>query len=217
MEIQDNKTETLTWSITSEEKRARTQNFITQAILPLLAIGVTVTTYGSVDFEFFELLYVDFVRAFYPALYVVSAILIFLLLSYVVNKSYPYPISSYACDSSGVTISKGRQKKKFSWNEFDYFYNYSERGKASYADNKQNKKNKLMGYEVLDVKRLLLGDVFYLKKKKKGLISRLYKDFVVVYGEPDNSLKVKTFLSCYLIEKKMDWSSDMGLVFFEYK
>ena len=56
------------------------------------------------------------------------------------------------------------------------------------------------------------GKIFYLKAK-----TGFFKKFVVIYAEPDNCKQVYDYLKARLKEEKMLNTSDLGMVFYEFK
>ena len=70
---------------------------------------------------------------------------------------------------------------------------------------------------IFDVERNIVGEIYFLKKKSRGIFSGLIKHFVVVYAELGNSKEVGGFLAGHLPERKMTSTSDLGLVFYEFK
>ncbi len=205
--------EFLTWEITPTEQRERNQRILIFLLSSLaIFIGIIIATTFSSKVE---LSIKDHLRAI---LYGVSVIVGIILLSFIINKFFPYQKRIYYLDNQGITISKGNKKKYYLWNKFECFYQYasqSGRVKSSRYSNKYIPEE--------DIKRIgetgekIQGQFFHLKKKSLGLLSKLYKIFVVVYAEPDNSEAVKNFLSKHLPQMIMKASTDLGLVFYQFK
>ena len=132
----------------------------------------------------------------------------------VVNKFLPYKERSYMLDNNGVTISRGRKTKFYSWNDFECFYPYSERFIASHSQDPAIEEKREKIYEV---DKSIEGEIFYLRKKPNNILDRLHKTFVVIYSKADNFNEVNNFLVNYLERKAMQNSTDLGLVFYEFK
>ncbi len=211
MELKDNRKNFLHWTITSKEKRERNQKMILIMVIPL--IGLVFITFG--EQYFFSDYQID--QVFLSVVGVVVSVSIFFL----INKVFPYAERTYSIDNLGISITKGKKNKKYLWEEFECYYPYSERGrvKAKVKSSNENKKYKGQQFRdtIFNTEKDIAGDIFYLKKKKTGFISKIYKKFVVVYGEAENSSKIRKILSCYLPRKRMRSSSDLGLVFYEFK
>jgi len=205
--------EFLTWEITLTEQRERNQKILIFLLSSLpIFIGIIITATFSLKVEFFIK---DHLRAI---LYGVSAIVGIILLFLVINKFFSYRKRIYYLDNQGITISKGNKKKYYLWNNFECFYQYaSQRGrvKSSWYSNKYISEEdiKIIGETGEEIQ----GQFFHLRKKSLGLLSKLYKIFVVVYAEPDNSEAVKNFLSKHLPQMTMKASTDLGLVFYQFK
>ena len=149
---------------------------------------------------------------------VVIAVILFLF--FLINKIFPYAERSYSMDNSGINITKGKRNKKYPWNEFECYYSYSERSRATAKVVRKENENYIgQSYRntIYNEEKNLVGDIFYLKKRRKNFISKMYKKFVVVYGEAENSPTISKTLAHYLPRKKMTGTSDLGLVFYEFK
>lgn len=143
-----------------------------------------------------------------------------LFLFFLINKNFPYADRSYSLDNSGINITKGKRNKKYSWNEFEYYYLYSDRNRVTAkVVRKENESYIGQSYRdtIYNAEKNITGDIFYLKKKRKNFISKVYKKFVVIYGEPENSTAISKSISRYLPRKTMTSTSDLGLVFYEFK
>lgn len=203
------KEKSLSWTITPSERRCQIKKFISIAWIPLT---------GLVVFSCFE--YVsNFVswtlrdgieKAIVNVISMVVGVLIMIFLFFIVNLIFPYKKRSYILNREGIKIAKGRKERFFLWNDFDFFYSY---------------RMIRLGPEDKDFFReglskagdSLEGKIFYLKKKAVGPFSKLYKVFVIVYSEKDNSDKVLKFLSLKLQRKQMKPDSDLGLVSYKFK
>lgn len=213
----------LTWEITTKKEREQTKKAIRKIWLSLFVLVVI----GSiVGFPLANLS--EFARAregIKPILLRAVGILIGFLIGFLavllMNKFVSYRERSYFIDDSGITISEGKRKKYYLWNEFECFYPYSEKyTKISYPA--WYKKTPYYWGEktrqdIFTSEVEISGEVFYLKKKLSNIFSNFVKKFVVVYSEPDNSELVSSFLSRYLTKGEMKSTSDLGLVFYEFR
>jgi hypothetical protein len=186
----------LDWQITRSEKRTRVQKsiFVFGPFLFLVIMGPFLTN-GIFDFR--KIIYVALVG------------IIILLMVILANKIFPHKEKQYSLNNYGITISVGRKTKTYSWNEFESFYSYSLVIRKS--------ANPSISHQVAELNKDIRGDTFYLRKKSNNLISKLYKTFVVVYSETDNSEMVNEFLVNHLPKKEMTNTTDLGLVFYEFK
>lgn len=140
---------------------------------------------------------------------------------FLANKFFPYAHRSYLMDNSGINITKGKRSKKYLWEEFEYYYPYSERSRTMAKVDRnvgdENDTGQSLRDAAYNTERNIAGDIFYLKRRKKNFVSKICKRFVVVYGEAENSHTISKTLSCYLPRKTMTSVSDLGLVFYEFK
>ena len=60
-------------------------------------------------------------------------------------------------------------------------------------------------------------DQYFLKKKKKTFLSKLYKTFVIIQSEPNNDKEILSFLSRHLPKRERRASDDVGLIFYKFK
>jgi len=141
---------------------------------------------------------------FRQIIYTILGLIIFSLFVLLVNKFIPYPKRSYFLNNDSITISKGNKTKKYVWNDFECFYPYSERYNAAQSEMVQARKN-------------IEGDIFYLKVKPKTATSKLTKVFTVVYSGANNSQLVKAFLLNHLPIEPMTGTTDLGFVFYEFQ
>jgi hypothetical protein len=202
--------EILTWKITPSEKRERIKNFISKTWLILVGLVIFSLFYYVSDF-FSWVLHEGIKPAFLRVIYVAIGVVVFIALFFLLNKIVPYRLRAYRLDDTGIVISKGKKKKYFPWNKFECFYPY--RSYQSYP----NYPGESMRGQLLEAGQQIEGQIFYLKKKSIGFFSQLCRIFVVVYSEPDNSRAVSKFLSKHLPSKKMTSSTDLGLVFYQFK
>jgi hypothetical protein len=202
--------EVLTWEITPSEKREQIKNFISKTWLVLVGLVIFSLFYYVSDF-FSWALREGIKPALLRVIYVAIGVVVFIGLFFLLNKFIPYRLRTYRLDNAGIAISKGKKKKYFSWNEFECFYPY--RFYQSYP----NYPGESMRGQLLEAGQQIEGQIFYLKKKSIGFFSELCRIFVVVYSEPDNSKAVSKFLSKYLPSRKMTSSTDLGLVFYQFK
>jgi len=202
--------EVLTWKITPLEKREQIKKSILKAWLALVGLVIFSLFYylsGFFSWAFREGIKPAFFRVVCVAIGVVAFVGLFFLL----NKFIVYRLRTYRLDDSGIAISKGKKKKYFSWEEFECFYSYR------YYRNYPNYPGESTRKQLLEAGQRIEGQIFYLKKKSSGLFSKLCKIFVVVYSKPDNSKAVSKFLNKHLPNRKMTSSTDLGLVFYQFK
>jgi hypothetical protein len=223
--------ENLTWEITPEEKRKRTEKAL------ILWFGFLLF---FVSYAMFHLLgesrsKEEFIERLYIAIFSVASVIVGFLISFLLNKKFHYPKIRYHLDSQGITIFKGNKKRYFLWKDFECFYIYTpvrsgqkQKIKESKIENFMKKLErkeereiaKELGSKLIvtsEMSRRIEGEVFYLKKKQSGFLSKFYKTFVVIYSEPDNWQRVLKFLKKYLPQKPMETFTDAGLVFYEFK
>ncbi len=202
--------EILSWEITPLEKRQQVQEFISKTWLIWICFIVVSLSFSYAGL-FSWTIHKDIKYALINLLYIIIGIAVCIWLFFIINKFIPYKLRTYYLDGSGITISKGKKKKYFSWDEFEYFYPYHSY-KGCQIIPKNSKREQL-----LEVDQQIEGQIFYLKKKPTNLLSKFYKTFVVIYSEPDNSKRVLQFLNKHLPQKKITLSSDLGLVFYQFK
>jgi F0F1-type ATP synthase membrane subunit c/vacuolar-type H+-ATPase subunit K len=223
--------ENLTWEITPQEKREKTEK------VRLLWFGVVLSFVCSIIIEVLgrSRSKEEFIVSLYTAIFIIASVIFGFLIAFILNKRIPYPKISYYLDSQGITIIKGNKKKHFLWKDFECFYLYTivrselnQRTKKSkiesFLEMLEDKKTAKIGKDLVakliegeEVRRKIMGEIFYLKKKQSGFLSKFYKTFVVVYSEPDNWQEVLNFLKKYLPQKPIGPFTDAGLVFYEFR
>jgi hypothetical protein len=206
----------LQWEITADEKRARNQKLLKFIVLPLLIIVVFSQTIAyPLDF-FNSLLRGEFKEIIYDIIIFIAVFLITIVLYFAVNKVFPYAYRSYELTADGITIVKNKKKRTYTWHEFNVFIPYS-----MYRGGKLSNTSLVNGVDLAidqtrnnlsSLEENTVGKIFYLRKK-----SRFIKKFVVLYSEPDNYNKVYDFLKNHIKEEEMNYSSDLGLVLYEFK
>lgn len=216
MEPQNNTTNFfLSWSISSKEKRERIQKMLLIMTTPLIIGYIYYVFFVSENHNIFLDYELD--NVFLAIVGIIISVFVFFL----INKIFPYAERSYSIDNLGINITKGKKNKKYLWEEFEYYYSYSERGRmsAKVGGNIDNRIYEGQSFRdtIFKTEKNIAGDIFYLKKKKINFISKIYKKFVVVYGKAENSSRISKILSHYLPRKKMNSTSDLGLVFYEFK
>jgi hypothetical protein len=202
--------EVLTWEIIPSEKRGQIKNFISKTWLVLIGLVIFSLFYYVSDF-FSWALREGIKPALLRVVYVAIGVVAFIALFFLLNKFIPYRLRTYRLDDAGIAISKGKKKKYFSWKEFECFYPY--RSYQSYP----SYPGESMRGQLFEAGQQIEGQIFYLKKKSIGFFSKLCRIFVVVYSEPDNSKAASKFLSKHLPSRKMTSSTDLGLVFYQFK
>lgn len=197
----------LSWEITSTEKRKQIQKFIliVGPILVLLFFAGMTYFPQSITYKIVSGGLPDFLNTvFYSVLGIIGSLILFFIL----NRFLIYRDRTFYFDDNGITISKGKKKKTFLWDEFECFYPYRQ------GYRKEN--NQLVDY-ALDASLQIQGQIFYLQKKQDNIFTKFYKAFVVIYSRPENSKSVSDFLSQHLIRKEMSATTDLGLVFYKFK
>ena len=202
--------EVLTWEITPSEKREQIKKFISKTWLVLVGLVIFSLFYYVSDF-FSWMLREGIKPALLRVVYVAIGVTVFIWLFFLLNKFIPYKPRTYRLDDAGIAISKGKKKKYFPWSEFECFYPY--RSYQSYP----NYAGESTRGQLLEAGQQIEGQIFYLKKKSIGFFSKLCRIFVVAYSEPNNSKAVSKFLSRRLPSRKMTSSTDLGLVFYQFK
>ncbi len=199
----------LTWTITPSERRSQIKKFILLSWVPLTLI----TVYSCFEYvnNFVSWVLRDGIRkAVVNVVAVILGVLFMTVLFFLVNLFFPYKKRSYVLNKEGIKIAKGKNEKFFSWNDFDFFYPY----RTIRTEPEDN--NSFRG-DLLKAEESVEGQIFYLKKKSVSSFSKLYKVFVIVRAEKENSDKVLSFLSSKLERKQMKPTSDLGLVFYKFK
>lgn len=132
-----------------------------------------------------------------------------------VNRYFPYARRSYSLKENGIIITKGKRTEEYPW---EAFANYFISGRGTIPDRSETDASQdpanLPGGE--SNRPYNFRTTFYLKKKTRGL-ERLIKDYVVVYGEPDNAREVDRILARRLPYRKTQTSDDIGLIRYEFK
>jgi hypothetical protein len=223
--------ENLTWEITPQEKRERTEK------VRLLWFGVVLSFFCYIMIEVLgrSRSKEEFIVSLYTAIFIIASVIVWFSIAFILNKRIPYPKISYYLDSQGITIIKGNKKKHFLWKDFECFYIYTivrselnQRTKKSkiesFLERAEDRRAAQIGKdlvakikEVEEMRRKIMGEIFYLKKKQSGFLSKFYKTFVVLYSEPDNWQEVLDFIKKYLSQKTMGQFTDSGLVFYEFR
>jgi hypothetical protein len=189
----------LKWEITPQEKRFKIDRFIKVAWFPFVCLAVSYLVIKIFKSNLQQII-----------TELIIAIVVFVLII-AVNKIFPYKTRTYFLNEGGLVISKGNKQKKYFWNDFECFYNYSQRDNS--WDAKQNNKKS----RIFMASKTVSGDIFYLKRKAINISDKLRKVFVVVYTETENNKQVNEFLSNHLSIKDIKSSSDLGLVHYEFK
>ncbi|MCX6761082.1 MAG: hypothetical protein NTZ84_03215 [Candidatus Nealsonbacteria bacterium] len=192
----------LGWKINSAEKKEQLQKGII-VIGPLLTglAFIFLTERQGVKEAIHEALFIAIIFIF----------------AFLVNMIFPYKDRAYSLDDNGITVSKGKRNKRYLWSDFECFYPYSEgRGfkpnlRLRSLDIEEKRK------EIFEAGKGIEGEIFYLKKNPKGIVSKLHKVFVVVYSEINNQGEVNRFLSNKLPRKTMEDTTDLGMVSYEFK
>lgn len=176
----------LKWSITSLEKRTRLYQAI--SFLAPIILGLIFSLVYELELSFKVFLYF--------ILFLVIQSIIFLL----INRLLPQKETNYLLTDDKLTILAGNKIKEYPWNEFEYFYS----------------SRKWTNSEFYPKKREVMGDSYYLRKKSKNFISKLYKNFLVIYSKPENDKDVNDFLSNHL-PARASIKDELGLISYEFK
>ena len=204
----------LTWRITSAEKRERTRKLLLRIWLPLILFGIISVTIAYPLLFTRDLLVKGWSFILEQVLYAGGAIVVGLFVVLIMSRFMPHAERTYILDEEGFAVSKGTKKKRYTWDEFEYFYPYSQRYRSSSSGFRPGESKRQSLFVAEDE---VMGQIFYLKKKPKNMLGKLYQKFVVVYSEPDNTNAVARFLQRHLPKKQMKATSDSGLVFYEFK
>ncbi|MDP2632093.1 MAG: hypothetical protein Q8P25_00015 [Candidatus Curtissbacteria bacterium] len=205
--------EVLDWGMTPIEQRERNQKILLFLLFLLpIFVGIIMAAISAPEVAFSNKERLSAIP------FSISIIVGIIILSLIINKLVPYKKRAYNLDSQGITISRGDKKKHYLWSDFECFYLYvGRRGSAKLS----KYPNKYIGRE--DIKMIdrvgeeIQGQIFYLRKKSSNVLSKIFKSFVVIYTNPDNSRAVKNFLSEYVQEKEMEAGTDLGIVIYEFK
>lgn len=145
----------------------------------------------------------------FAILFVITALVGLFFIS---NLFWPYAKRTYKLNLEGIKIAKGRKTRFYPWSSFECFYPY-----RSYQRSRLKKDEQQTMNTINKANQSAEGQIFYLQKKCGNIPARLYKTFIVVYSEPDNSGQVMQFLTQRLPKKKMTDLTDLGLVFYQFK
>lgn len=214
--------ENLNWTITAEERKKRTRKLVFRVWAPFIVLGVIAATIGYPASFAHDIAARGWFLTLQQAFYAMAGMAAGMLAMLLVNEIFPYSERTYLLDCKGLSVSSGKKKKNYPWDDFKCFYPYSERyfSKAS-RNSGQSGAQSFAGEnrrgEIFNAEQEIAGAVFYLEKKPGNSFSRLFKFFVVVYSEPDNTKAVNKFLSEHLQRKTMKAASDLGLVSCEFK
>ena len=214
--------ENLIWKITAVEKKKRTQRLIFRIWLPFIILGIIAATIGYPMLFSYHFITKGWIFILRQIIYTTIGVIGSLLLLLLINRFIPYQERSYFLDNNGLIISKGRKKKHYLWSDFEHFYPYSERYISGPPQDVQqwHPQDYVAGgkrEEIFKAESKTMGGIFYLKKKPKNILSKLYKSFVIIYSEPNNTNAVLKFLSSHLPTKQMKATSDLGLALYEFK
>jgi len=214
--------ENLNWKITSTERKERTKKLIFRIWLPFIILGIVAATIGYPALFTYHFITKGWVYILQQIFYTMIGVMGSLLLLLLINKFISYKERTYFLDNNGITIFKGEKKRYYFWSDFEYFHPYSERyiPEPPRDFSQLHPQDSIGGPErekIFGAEQEIVGEIFYLKKKPKNIFSRLYKSFVVIYSEPNNAGTVNKFLSNYLQRKTMKATSDLGIVFYEFK
>ena len=221
MEQKHTDSSTLKWEITPAERRKRVRKLIFIAWFPLFILGVLASTITYPASFTYDLLLRGLPYVLKNALWTVAWVMLSTVILLIVNQFFPHKTRTYVLNNETISISRGRKGKTYSWEDFEYFYPYSKRYRTNLYKGLDNIDPHKIGEnqreKMFSAERDTTGELFYLKRKPEGFISKLFKVFVIVYSEPDNNTQVVNFLSRHLERKDMKSTSDLGMVFYEFK
>lgn len=189
----------IAWVIEKDEKRKRTREGIKRRIpyvFPILALGAAIE-YSKIN-------------SYIEPLIFVGIILLGFLVVYVATYIWPYKKRQYTLDELNILVTRGERSKKYAWEDFEYFFGDPDR--KSYRN--RNYKNKENRENYVKDMRGIEGESFYLKIKPSNILSRLVKNVLVIYTEPDNCNEVHDFLSQKLTERN---GLNLSLVHYQFK
>ena len=204
----------LKWEISRAERRGQIQKavIIIGPILLLLVISTVANT---------------LIKNHGCSLKKIAAVVFFTILGFlvllIINRFFPHKTRSYILNNNGLTVSKGKKTKKYLWGDFECFYpyymNYSSLYKPDESSSFDIYRSDAAGErrKMFEADKNIEGSIFYLKKKPENIFSRLYKSFVVIYSEVDNSNAVSDFLGSRLSQKIMSAKTELGLILYEFK
>jgi len=202
--------ESLAWEITPSEKREQIRKIISR--IWLLIIGFIIASYLYFVSSFTsDLLRYGIKYSLFMIVGMAIGMTIFLWLFFFLGKYIPYSSRTYSLDSAGITISKNRKKKYYSWNEFESFYVYLTVPKKV----NQSPQDELRE-QLIQAEQDIEGQIYYLKKKPLGYFHIFYKSFVVIYSKPANSVAVTKFLNTRLQQSQRKVSDELGLISYEF-
>ncbi|MBU4339103.1 hypothetical protein KKB43_01805 [Patescibacteria group bacterium] len=207
----------ISWEITPNEQKERKLEVLFYVIkrLPFLLGALFVYLLSERHFSFAETLN----SFFYILLFVVLMVgIYYICLLYITHEE----VRRYFLDNEKIKISKGGKEKTYFWSDFECFYLYeiirndSKNQKFS-GSRSLSKENRGKIIEILQEEQKISGQVFHLKKKAKNILGKIYKTFVVIQSESDNLKEVDNFLNNHLLKQKMAHTTDLGLVFYEFR
>jgi hypothetical protein len=111
-------------------------------------------------------------------------------LSWEINKEKKYSI-----DNMIVWMQKRDKTKKYQWDDFEYFFRSPN---MIITDESMQSQWDFFIKKIRDNR----GEVFYLKLKPTGILSKLITNVVVMYARPDNHVAVYGVLSQKLVERE---------------
>jgi hypothetical protein len=219
MEKQKNQTILLSWSITSEERRKRTKQFLHKAFFPFCIIALVAATVGYPFMFIDRILQGDFRAILGDIIWMIGiGVIGVFLLMFLVNKIFPYAERRYQLTETEMHIAKNRKEKTYQLENFESFALYSPFTKPIKGTARMYPTlwNEGIREGIMKTEKTVMGSVFYLRKKQAGIL-RIAKRFVVVYTTPENSEKFRELLASKLPEKEWKLGADSGLTFYEFK
>ena len=205
----------LKWSITRTEKQQLVQKAL--LILAPFAISIIYSALTQLGYSFKNTI-----------ILIIGLALSFLMLL-LINRFFPYKERTYSFNDNGLIISKGKKMKRYLWSDFECFYtyyiNYGKRpDKTDRSSSFDIYRSDVVHPDIDDENKKRFEEyhnieesIIYLKKKQKNIFTKLYKSFVVVYSEVDNTSAVLDFLDSHLPQKTMSTKTELGLILYEFK
>lgn len=225
---------TISWEITSEEKKLRAKLLFFRVLIFSTIILLAIYIYSFFQYYREDPTFVaelGIVRIFFnfvilPLVISLGLSLIIYLIKYFASRNS----HSYILTEEGIQITKGNLTKHFAWEEFQSFFGNSFTDEEYY----KNKHVRYYGGNVSataamaasaaqPVMKIIaedevekIGETLFLKLKRKGFWQKLYQVFIAVNLEPDSRIEAREFIKSK-VKEKADKDGSMTLSVYRYK
>jgi ATP/ADP translocase len=150
----------LRWEITSEENKERFKNFIFGSSVLIIGIIISSKIYRHYFSPHRHLYEKDFQVILKELFIIILAYLVGASIFLLINKFVSYKNRKYILANDYLEISKGNKTKKYTWDEFNFFYNATEPRKDPYARADVLEERQ----ELSEIKQEEVGITFYLRQ-----------------------------------------------------